>query len=236
LEACTTGVASAKEELVAAKAEKEGAEASAKEATKATKEAISEAKMASQNSDRQKKDLSHLEKTALADFKELLEWDGKVKGSQYKTIGGVRYEKDLLEMAGDTEITVDIAEKLFEAAMDGNVVTPTEKRTLRYILKKKGFVGEAKNFLETKIGTSWYQSIDGVSYERTLLTIAAKAATSGPLGMEAAEELWTSAQDRNLVTACEKRTLEYVLGHWEFVPEAKANLEANMADLTLEEE
>merc|ERR1711953_414453 len=145
--------------------------------------------------------MGQLEKGAMADFKELDEWDGKPKGGQYKTISGIRYEKDLLEMAGDEEITMDKAQALFEKAMDGNVVTPTEKRTLRYILKNKGFVGEAKNSLETKMGSSWYQSIDGVQYERTLLTIAASEATAGPLGMEAAEKLWNSGQDRNLVTA-----------------------------------
>ena len=36
------------------------------------------------------KDLAQLEKGALVDFKELDEWDGKPKHSQYKTIGGVR--------------------------------------------------------------------------------------------------------------------------------------------------
>merc|ERR1712066_299019 len=121
----------------------------------------------------------------MADFQELDEWNGEPKGSQYRTIDGVRYERDLLEMAGDEEITMEKAGELFEKAMDGNVVTPTEKRTLRYILKNKGFEGEAKNFLETKMGSSWYQSIDGMQYERTLLTIASNEAV--PLTMEAAE-------------------------------------------------
>merc|ERR1711879_918222 len=94
--------------------------------------------------------------------------------------------------------------------------------------------GEAKNFLETKIGSSWYQSIEGVSYERTLLAIAAEA--SGPLSMETAEKIWDSAQDRNLVTACEKRTLEYIIQKNEFAPDAKEYLESGLADLELEEE
>merc|ERR1711953_874436 len=148
--------------------------------------------------------MGQLEKGAMADFKELDEWDGKPKGSQYKTIGGIRYEKDLLELAGDEEITMEKAEALFEKAMDGNIVTPTEKRTMRYILKTKGFVGEAKNVLETKMGSSWYQSIEGVQYERSLLKLAADEAK--PIGMESAEKLWEAAQDGNVVTACEKRT------------------------------
>merc|ERR1711933_679018 len=130
---------------------------------------------------------------ALADFKELDEWDGKPKVSQYKVMGGVRYERDLLEMAGDEEITMEKAEALFNKAMDGNIVTPTEKRTLRYILKNKGFVGEAKNYLETKIGSSWYQTIEGVQYERGLLQKAAEEAK--PYGLEAAQSLFAAAQD-----------------------------------------
>jgi len=149
-------------------------------------------------------------------------------------MGGVRYERDLLEMAGVEEITMEKAGELFEKAMDGNVVTPTEKRTLRYILKNKGFAGEAKNFLETKMGSSWYQTIEGVQYERTLLTIAADEPT--PLSKEAVEKLWTSAQDRNLVTPCEKLTLEYILGKYELTPDAKALLEENIAGLDVEEE
>merc|ERR1712014_80553 len=136
-------------------------------------------------------------------------------------MGGIRYERDLLEMAGEEEITMEKAGALFDKAMDGNIVTPTEKRTLRYILKNKGFVGEAKNFLETKMGSSWYQTIDGVQYERTLLTIAANEGSAGPLGKEAAEKLWNSGQDGNAVTACEKRTLKYILEKNEFTADAK---------------
>merc|ERR1712187_531928 len=109
---------------------------------------------------------------------------------------------------GDEEITIEKADALFEKAMDGNIVTPTENRTLRYILKKNKFVGEAKNVLETKMGSSWYQSIDGVQYERSLLKLAADEAK--PIGLEAAQKIYEAACDANQVTACEKRTLEYI--------------------------
>merc|ERR1712048_107819 len=195
-----------KEELNAATSDKDAAHTATKETASATKESALDLKVATSNLNEAKKNLSQLEKGALSDFKELEAWDGKPKGSQYKTIDGVRYERDLLEMAGDEEISMEKAEALFEKAMDGNVVTATEKRTLRYILKNKGFVGDAKKLLETKMGTSWYQSIDGVQYERTLLTIAAAEASAGALGKESAEKLWNSAQDGQQVTACEKRT------------------------------
>merc|ERR1712048_457349 len=223
-----------KEELNAATSDKDAAHTVTKETAGATKEAALDLKVATSNLNEAKKNLSQLEKGALADFKELEDWDGKPKGSQYKTIDGVRYERDLLEMAGDEEITLEKAEALFQKAMDGNVVTPTEKRTLRYILKNKGFVGEAKNYLETQMGSSWYQTIDGVQYERTLLTIAANDAV--PLGKETAEKLWNSAWDGNAVTSCEKKTLQHILEKSEFTADAKTWLEEHVAKLEEEAE
>jgi len=91
-----------------------------------------------------------------------------------------------------------------------------------------------KNFLETKMGSSWYQTIDGVQYERTLLTIAANDAA--PLGKETAEKLWNSAWDGNAVTSCEKRTLQHILEKSEFTADAKRWLEEHVARLEEEAE
>lgn len=60
----------------------------------------------------------------------------------YKTIDGVQYEKELLDLAthhttgrGEGKLSKDEVADLFKSAQDGPGVTDTEKRTLEYIRK-----------------------------------------------------------------------------------------------------
>merc|ERR1712032_1079841 len=106
--------------------------------------------------DHQNKALAHLEKHSLAAYDALQKFDGTPvprKRSQYVYKNGVRYERNLLEIASDKEITTDVAEKLWETAMDGNVCTPTEKRTLRYIAREENVSDAVRNYFETKMGS-----------------------------------------------------------------------------------
>ena len=74
----------------------------------------------------------------------------------YQSIGGVQYEKELLEMAkkhttgrGEGKLSKDEVADLFESANDGKGVTETEKRTLEYIRKNFVFTdAAAKDFDE----------------------------------------------------------------------------------------
>lgn len=55
--------------------------------------------------------------------------------SYYKVINGVRYERTLLELAEqETPISLSLMESIYANAQDGQGITPTEERTLRYIL------------------------------------------------------------------------------------------------------
>lgn len=238
--AATTALTEAAEAEAAAKAEVESAiaattelEGAYQEATKSVKEFMKDMKTKVAQAAAAKKALHSLEKGALAAFKELEAYvPAPPTSSQYKTIKGVRYEKDLLELAASEEsehgaLTEASATKLFAAAMDGNVVTPTEKRTIKYVLNTYKCDDAAKAYLEAKMGSSWYQSIEGVTYERLLLQLAADE--SKPIGMEGAEKLWKSAMDRNEVTPTEKRTLEYILAHNAFAEDAKSFLEEKIA-------
>jgi hypothetical protein len=58
----------------------------------------------------------------------------------YKSIDGVQYEKELLDLAeehttgkGEGKLSKDEVADLFKSANDGQGVTDTEKRTLEYI-------------------------------------------------------------------------------------------------------
>eukprot|EP00928_Gymnodinium_smaydae_P097248 TRINITY_DN8764_c0_g1_i1.p1 TRINITY_DN8764_c0_g1~~TRINITY_DN8764_c0_g1_i1.p1 ORF type:complete len:546 (-),score=166.24 TRINITY_DN8764_c0_g1_i1:205-1770(-) len=199
------------------------------EATRHVKDFASDLKSAQSEAQAKERNLHNLQKGALADFRDLKDFDGTLPASsQYRQIAGVRFERDLLDIADNAApITKETAEKLYTAAMDGPGVTATEKRTVRYILKKKDVDGEAKSFLETKIGSSWYQQIDGVTYERLLLSIA--ESVPAPISQEVASKLWTSAMDANTVTPTERRTLLHIMATKEIDSEAKAFLENKLA-------
>ena len=68
----------------------------------------------------------------------------------YKTIDGVKYEKELLDLAekhttgvGEGKLSKDEVADLFKSASDGQGVTDTEKQTLAYIRKSFEFTDAA---------------------------------------------------------------------------------------------
>ena len=68
----------------------------------------------------------------------------------YRTIDGVQYEKELLDMAeqhttgrGEGNLSKDEVADLFRSASDGQGVTDTEKRTLEYIRGNFSFTDAA---------------------------------------------------------------------------------------------
>jgi len=72
----------------------------------------------------------------------------------YKTIDGIKYEKELLELAtkhttgkGEGKLSKDEVAELFASANDGQGITDTERRTLEYIRKNYEFTdAAAKDF------------------------------------------------------------------------------------------
>ena len=74
----------------------------------------------------------------------------------YQTIDGVKYEKELLDLAtkhttgaGEGKLSKDEVADLFKSASDGQGVTETEKLTLEYIRNNYEFTdAAAKDFDE----------------------------------------------------------------------------------------
>jgi len=74
----------------------------------------------------------------------------------YQTIDGIKYEKELLELAkefttgrGEGKLSKDEVKDLFKSASDGQAVTEIEKLTLQYIRKSFEFTdAAAKDFDE----------------------------------------------------------------------------------------
>ncbi len=68
----------------------------------------------------------------------------------YQSIDGVKYEKELLDLAkehttgrGEGKLSKDEVADLFKSATDGQGITETEKRTLEYIRNNFEFTDAA---------------------------------------------------------------------------------------------
>lgn len=68
----------------------------------------------------------------------------------YQSIDGVKYEKELLDLAkahttgkGEGKLSKDEVADLFKSATDGQGITDTEKRTLKYIRESFEFTEAA---------------------------------------------------------------------------------------------
>merc|ERR1711865_1110457 len=82
-------------------------------------------------------------------------------------------------------------------------------------------------------GTSYYQTIKGVKYDRAQLAMADEMAAEGVITKAKAETLWKKAKDGNNVTATEHRSVIFSLQKHEFDAEARAFLQAQLSALPL---
>ena len=78
--------------------------------------------------------------------------------SYYKTIDGVKYDRELLELAdkltqgqGDGRLSTDDAQKLYEEVVDGDNYTDIEKATVKYIRDNYKWTEAADDWFRTEI-------------------------------------------------------------------------------------
>lgn len=151
--------------------------------------------------------------------------------SYYKMIKGVKYDRKLLNTAmkykkSGGEISAAEAEKLVKEAADdgltvtkaGPGITPTERRTLKHILKTFPMADGAEDAMKTALGLgkpSYYKVIGGQKYDRELLEYAdnlANKGKDGKLSPKDVEELTSSAaNDGPGITPIERKTLQRIL-------------------------
>mmetsp|Transcript_3190 Transcript_3190/g.5702 ORF Transcript_3190/g.5702 Transcript_3190/m.5702 type:complete len:596 (+) Transcript_3190:48-1835(+) len=164
----------------------------------------------------------------------------KKAGSYYKTVNGVKYDRELLEMAekaaADGQVSFDEAKKLWTSALDGSGVTKVEKRTLEYALKELKFTDKAAEYLKGELkgmAQSYYKTVDGVKYDRELLQQAEAAVKDGQISVAESRALWESAMDGQGVTQIERLTLEHVLKTMKCTKPAKEFLENELKSVKL---
>jgi len=151
-----------------------------------------------------------------------------------KQMKGVKYERELFEQAEAAGkaggITKAVAEKLYADALDANVITEVERRTLVYALENIKIAPEAAEFLKIKLyGTakeeSCFLEIDGVKYERELFEDAEKYAADGGVSLDQARLLWEKVLEG---TDCAKKTLQYAMNKFTFTDGAAIYLIARL--------
>jgi hypothetical protein len=75
--------------------------------------------------------------------------------SYYKIIDGVKYDRELLEMADslakDGQVSLEDAQKLFESAKDGKGITQIENETLKHTLTTLKYTDKAAEFLNGEL-------------------------------------------------------------------------------------
>ena len=91
-------------------------------------------------------------------FTILIETQKTVYMTYYKTIDGVKYDKELLELAdkltagaGDGRLSQEDAWRLFGEVKDGNVYTDVEKDTIAYLRDNYNWTDAADEWFRTEI-------------------------------------------------------------------------------------
>lgn len=78
--------------------------------------------------------------------------------SYYKTIDGVKYDGELIELAdkltagaGDGRISKADAQEILDAVKDGNTYTDIEKATMKYLRENYNWTDAADEWFRTEI-------------------------------------------------------------------------------------
>jgi len=162
-------------------------------------------------------------------------------GKLFKQIGGVKYDRQLLEkaeaFAKDGQISYPDAKHLWDEATDDSVVTACEKLTLKYTLHHLKYTDKAAKFLNEMLagganaprGKSYYKHVGGRRYDREILETAEECAKDGRVSLDDAKKLWEGAQDGKGVTEIERESLLYVLDTVACTDEAKSFLSAQLS-------
>ncbi len=86
----------------------------------------------------------------------------------YKTIGGIKYDRQLLELAAQVAQQAPIDQKrieqIWEEVSDGGRITPTERATLNYIQQLYPISPKAKRWLSQRVNptAAWNDEVNGI--------------------------------------------------------------------------
>ena len=129
-----------------------------------------------------------------------------------------------VETIKENEITLKESNKIIELLNDVSNPSSEEKETLKLILNNLKCNEEAKKNLEKYTKTSYYEIINGIKYDRSLLLKAdnlVKGQGDGRISEEDMKNLLAEAADNNKITEIEKQTLFYISEQYNATMKAK---------------
>ena len=141
---------------------------------------------------------------------------------------------DMIQVCKDNAIIdVKISEDIIKCISDVTHISEDEKKTIMYILDNYDCTFETVTNLRKYIKFSYYQQINGVKYDRSLLLLAenlVKGQGDGRISEEDMKKLVKNALDNQLITSCEKSTLIYIVDNFNVTEKAKKLLHSYLEE------
>ena len=131
---------------------------------------------------------------------------------------------DYIETIKEKEITLKESNKIIELLDNVSHPTEEERNSIELVLNSLNCNNEAKDNLEKYIRSSYYEIINGVKYDRSLLLKAdnlVKGQGDGRISEEDMKNLLAEAADNNKITDIEKQTLFYISEQYNATMKAK---------------
>ena len=131
---------------------------------------------------------------------------------------------DYIETIKEDEITLKQSNKIIELLDNVSHPTEEEKNSIELVLNSLNCNNEAKKNLEKYVRSSYYEIINGVKYDRSLLLKAdnlVKGQGDGRISEEDMKNLLTEAADNNKITDIEKQTLFHISEKYNTTMKAK---------------
>jgi hypothetical protein len=125
-------------------------------------------------------------------------------------------------------INLKVSNEIIKCITDVTNISEEEKKNITDILNTNKCDYEAVDNLRKYIKTSYYQQIDNIKYDRSLLLLAdnlVKGRGDGRISDNDMMKLIKSAEDNNVITVCEKDTLYYIVKNYNTTDKAKTHLE-----------
>jgi len=183
--------------------------------------------------------------TLMKDLNEETFKEPEPAASYYEMIDGKKCDRAIIDACreavvgqGDGRVSLEDAYKVFEKIADGNKETVVERWTMRYCLTHFKWTEAAHDWIieqcktitqgghfedspakRAKMGSSYYETIDGLKCDRGIVDACRQAVEGqgdGRVSQEDAEKVWAEAADGNKVTDAEKWTLRYCLTSFRF--------------------
>jgi len=131
---------------------------------------------------------------------------------------------DYIETIKTQEITLKESNKIIELLDNVSHPSEEERNSIELVLNSLNCNNEAKDNLEKYIRNSYYEIINGVKYDRSLLLKAdnlVKGQGDGRISEEDMKNLLAEAADNNKITDIEKQTLFYISEQYNATMKAK---------------